>query len=551
MPFGWRLKRAQSQPVLGENGGASVLGLILAALALAGCKTLPHVPDALVAEVTSSRGYLTGAPSGLHEPSVFNAEDFVYDLRLSPDSSTVALSRLGAKYYFFTTWNRTDVTTPAGDVQVNGYEFDVEAIDWSPDGSAIATVSKDGAVRVFDPKGKILGAWLTEEPLVSVAFHPSGKYLAVGSRKGLVTVLQWPGLAFAHEVRAHSDEVRALAFADDGTLFSASWDRSIGVFSSKVESTAPGTARVRFERKGGLALIRGSISDRASSTFVLDARLPAMLVVKPALAQVLGLDLQQLKDEVTLPTAFGPTKARLAHGVRLGFKGLRIDNLDVAVCEACVAPDAQAALGQFFTDAFDVAFDEVTQEAVIVQKGLRGETQGQGAQPTASLELLQLAEKNRFKFPASVNDLSIDRSGSVLGVAFSDAKGERSREVYEREKRGEVEPEREWDCGARVDAKTGAVLEKKHGHRGVVSTTGISPDGKTLATGGWDKQLILHGSEPVTRKFGWLLRKIRFSRDGRWLSVAAWTPQTPIKGAKSDPSGVVYELAYPTPAIAP
>ena len=108
-----------------------------------------------------------------------------------------------------------------------------------------------------------------------------------------------------------------------------------------------------------------------------------------------------------------------------------------------------------------------------------------GGDATTGEKLLALTESHRFTFPAFVNDLSLDRAGKVLGVAFSETKAERTREVYEREKKGTVEPEREWDVGARVNAETGEVLQKLRGHHGVVATAGISADGTTLRRAAW------------------------------------------------------------------
>ena len=96
------------------------------------------------------------------------------------------------------------------------------------------------------------------------------------------------------------------------------------------------------------------------------------------------------------------------------------------------------------------------------------------------------------------------------------------------------------------------VLGKYKGHRGVVATAGISPDGASLATGGWDKRVLLHGEGvPAEEKFGWAVRRVRFSPDGRWLLAAAWTPQNPLGEHKSDRSAGVWEVSYLQAEIVP
>ena len=160
---------------------------------------------------------------------------------------------------------------------------------------------------------------------------------------------------------------------------------------------------------------------------------------------------------------------------------------------------------------------------------------------------MALGVQRRFSFESFVNDVSLDAAGQRLGLALSESKAERNREVYLREKRGLVEPSRPGDAGAIVDAGTGQVLQRWSSHRGVVATAGISPDGLTLATGGWDKRLVvqsLGGVAGVERTFGWSVRRARFSPDGRLLAVAAWTPPNPLGDQRTEPSAVVFPVEY-------
>ena len=376
-------------------------GVFLALLTLSGCKTFVPLPASSVAALAASPGgYLKGVPTGLGPPVIFNDADFVYDAKFSDDSRRVALSRLGMKTFDVLVWAPPQQLCSA---PVNGHAFDVESVAFSPDGLWVAAVSRDGSVRIFDADtGVLAGSWRSEEPLVTVAFHPSGRHLAVGGEQGMITVLQIDvqspsvTLGFVAALKVHQDQVRGLAFAADGRLFSASWDKTVAV--------------------------------------------------------------------------------------------LRLED--------------------------------------------------------------RLVELKRFPFPAYPNDLSIDRAGKILGLGFSEAKGERNPEVYQREKRHELEPEREWDVGARVDADTGAVLQKYRGHHGVVATAAVSPDGSTLATGGFDKKVLLHvGATALQEDFGAAVRRVRFSPDGRWLAVAAWTPQNPLGDHRSDPSALVWELAYVEPEV--
>ncbi|MFZ5445496.1 MAG: WD40 repeat domain-containing protein [Myxococcota bacterium] len=511
--------------------------LAVALASVAGCRTLPRTPDAVLASLAAEPGaWLSGTPVALGPPTVLNREDFVYDAKLSADGATAAVSRLGLESFHLTLH---DLATgrPRADVAVNALEFDVEALEFSPDGQLIAAVSRDGALRLYSTaSGALVGAWLTDEPLVSVAWHPAGSALALGSAKGLVTIVAHPSMQHVAELRAHADEVRAVAFTRAGELVTAGWDRKLRVFALTETTLPPREVRTRYSKKNGLVTFRAVLDRLASATVVLDARAP-LLLVRSALAAAVGLEPLKLTDSVQVPTAFGTQLAKVAKGRALSVKNLTLQGVDVAICDACVPADAQAVLGGPVLQQLATAFDESTAELVL--------TVGEAATQVALSTAKQLEPVREFVLPAPVNDLSLDAKGLVAGVALSETKAERTKAVYDREKKGEVEPEREWDCAARVDLQTGQVLETKRGHRGVVATVGLSPDGATLATGGWDKKVILHGAtDVVDDTFGWAVRRVRFSRDGRWLIVAAWTPQNPLGNHQSDPAAVVREVLY-------
>jgi WD40 repeat protein len=516
--------------------------LLALVLLFAGCRTFPKTPDATLAGLTASHdGYLAGIPLTLGEPLVLNREDFVYDAKLSPDGTQAAVSRLGPKSFHLAIHDLSSPAKPRSDTAINPLEFDVDEVEFSPDGNRIATVSRDGALRIYSAKtGALEAAWLTEEPLVSVGWHPSGELLALGSAKGLVTLVSVPQLQHVAELRAHTDEVRAVAFTASGDLVSGSWDKRLLVFSVKDSNLPPREVRTHVTKKNGLVLFRAVLDRAASATVALDARMP-MVVLKSALAQAAGIDALTLTDSVQVQTAFGNQLAKVAKGRVLSIKNLTFEHVDVAVCDACVPGEAQAVLGGPLLQQLAVAFDESTAEIVF--------TAGEGATVSSPKSLERVRE---FTLPASVNDVSLDARGLVAGVAFSETKSERTKAVYDREKKKEVEPAREWDCAARVDLATGQVLEKKTGHHGVVASVGISPDGKTLASGGWDKKVILHGAPGVVMDdYGWAIRRVRFSRDGRQLIVAAWTPQNPLNSHQSDPSAVVYEVIYGEASVTP
>lgn len=516
-------------------------------LALGGCA---HAPPRLSPEVEARLsgtpgGHVSGKVVGWEEEAVLNRRDFIWGLAFSPRGGRVAYSRLGSKQYFLSLWELGPPPKQVADPAINSYEFDVEGVAFSPDGGLVATAGKDGVVRLFDAAtGALKGERRTEEPLGVVAFHPDGKWLVAGSYKGLLTVLSVPGLEDASEERGHAGPVSAVAFAPDGTLYSGGWDKHVRAWRTGVEALRPGQARVRFERRGGAVVLGGRVNGRAPVSLALDARAPAVVLTSEA-ATAAGIDVPFLKETLNVPGALGTTAARLARGQSLHFKALRLEGVDVAVCDACVPQGSQGVLGAPFTEWVEVTFDEVTQEAVLTLRG--GVPEGARA-----VEALVLAPRSDFTFPAHVSDVTVDARGQRLGVALSEQPPERTRAVYERERKGVDEPRGPFNAGALVDAQSGQVLQKWPLHQGVVSTAAISPDGRSLVSGGWDKRVYLFTQGEDAPKgehaFDWSVRRVRFSADGRYVGVAAWTPQV-ATGGDSDPAAVLLDVRYAEPSV--
>jgi WD40 repeat protein len=510
-----------------------------------------HGPQGLPPEVLARLGeqpggYVSGKVKGLEDGPVLNSKDFVYSLAFSPDSSRVAYAHLGPKFYQLGLWKLGVPPVLVSDRNVNTYEHDVEAVAFSPDSGLLVTAGRDGAVRLFDAAtGEPKGSVLTEEPLTTVAFHPSGRYVVAGSAQGLISIFTVPQLAFIYETRvAYKVPVSALAFAADGTLYTGSWDKHVRVWDTREEALRTDQARVIFERRGEFTVVRGAVNGKAQASFAVDTRVPAVIVSTKTATQA-GIDVPFLKDTLTVPTSLGNTVARLARGQSLLFKSLAVTGVDLVVCDVCVPPNAEGVLGAPFTERFDITFDESTGEAILTAKA--------GALAGAEARGLTLAPKADFTFEGHVNDVTVDAKGQRLGVAFSQERAERTHEVYKREKDKIQEPQAPFNAGALVDATSGKILKKWAIHHGVVSTASISPDGRSLATGGWDKLLLVftEGQEqPLDqREFGWSVRRVRFSPDGRWVGVAAWTPQQASLDQESDPAAALFHVGYESPTV--
>jgi WD40 repeat protein len=159
---------------------------MMGVLALAGCQ---HASPALAPELASRLestpgGYLSGQVVGLEEVAVLDRKDFVWTLAFSPDSARVAYSHLGAREYLLALWSLRPTPTRVMDKGINPSEFDLEALAFSPDGRWLASAGWDGLVRLYDAAtGAQKLQVRLEEPLTTVAFHPAGAWLVVGSAR--------------------------------------------------------------------------------------------------------------------------------------------------------------------------------------------------------------------------------------------------------------------------------------------------------------------------------------------------------------------------------
>jgi WD40 repeat protein len=493
------------------------------------------------------RAYVGGTVTGAQVLSTLHKRDFVYAIDIAPSGDHAAFTHLAPKVYRLDLFGGADLThlpdppPNLGDPEICSNEWDPEGLAFSPDGLQVAVASRDAAVRLFDAKGALLRTTYLEEPLASLAWSPDGKYLVAGSERGLVTVLNAADLSFGSDVRAHIDSVRAVAFADDGTLWTGGWDKQVRSFKIQVEPRAISEVRLHADRKNGLTSVHALVAGKASARLTLDER-NELVSLSPDAALKAGIDAAFLKDHVQQLTPGGMVELPVAKDQTLVFKNFVVPHVDIAICQACAPAGVDGVLGKGFAERFGISLDETTQEVVLRAKD---------PSTVATLQVPALVPGAHFAMGGFVNDLTVSRDGARLGVALNETKAERSLELYKREKNGDVEPQLPGNVAAIVDAHDGHIVEKHGAHHGIVATASISPDGRSLASGGWDKEVFVYsGSDvPVAKaSYGWSVRKVRFSPDGRMLAVGAWTPQN-AHNSDSDPAAQLFSLTYAQPEV--
>ena len=106
-------------------------------------------------------------------------------------------------------------------------ECDVWSIAFSSDSSLLASADSTGAIHVWELlSGKVRTLETPEKNLRAVAFHPSGKMLAVGCGSGKILWCEWEREAWVLREREFStlnptSPVRCVAFSADGKFLAA------------------------------------------------------------------------------------------------------------------------------------------------------------------------------------------------------------------------------------------------------------------------------------------------------------------------------------------
>lgn len=521
-----------------------VLGVLVTS-----CTFSQKVDEQAAADVRLKKGaFLTGTPIGLGAPEVVNRRDFVYALDFGDDDLLAFVHHVTTSMELTAT--QIEPLRARYQQPVNSNEFDVEDIvilDDGPGKGTIAVPSRQGYARAFDAKTGVLAKELiTGVSLIRVAASPDGKLLAYGGADGRIFLVDAGTFAMRGQWRVHDDEVHGLAFLADGRLVSASFDGTL-----KVSALAPATdATVHASAtalKSGERVFLAHLQDGAGGVkavaTVRDSRQPACAVTTLA-AKRLGLKPTLEGKLVPVITAAGPQEAA---GVALGsmsVQTLDLGALDAAVCDACVPEGAELVLGA--TALARASFvDDIARDEIIVKPALPSE----GAAAVAKLSdgALTLIESKRVPLAGPATDLDVSRAGAVL-VAFSTVRAERTFEINDAEKKGQYPAPAATSGAALVDLESGKITKTFSArHNGFTSTAAISPDGRSVVTGGWDKRVIVFDAssgEPVTeRQVAWLVRRVRFSPDGRLLGVAAWTPVNALNEGNSEPALLLYPVA--------
>ena len=523
----------------------AIVGAALASL-LAGCPSVQVVDESALQKLKAAPAgsYLRGTPIGLGEPVVVNRRDFVYALAFDDTSSDLAFVHHVSTHMELTT-TAIEPLAPRFQEKVNASEFDCEDVAFA--GDRVLVVSRQGTLRAFDRRtGKLLSEVATGEGLLRVAVNGDDSLVAVGSTEGRVLLFDGKTLGLVGEGKPHVDEVRGLAFLRDGRLLSVGQDGVLKVADVKPADVALVRVPTTGLARGDRVFLTHATGTRAIAT-LRDTRQNVSIISRAAVVR-LALPATADGRTLTVQTAEGPREYPAVDVGALRLRTLELGQVTAAVCDDCLPPGAELALGQ-----------DVLAHAQLVEDIAKEELVARPVEGDVVVKLVDgarvVVETAAVALPGPGTDLDVSATGAVL-VSFSGAKAERSYELHDAEKRGNFPPPSAQSGAAFVDVDKAALGKRfVNGHLGFTVTGGVSPDGHTVVTGGWDRRLLVwdavSGEIVTERSLAWLVRRARFTPDGHLVGAAAWTPVNALNEGNSEPSLLLYPVALAGASLGP
>ena len=204
--------------------------------------------------VTSSLAEVEGVPSDHHKLTLEGHRSDVLAVAFSPDGSTLAS---GSRDRTIRLW---DTETGQHKLTLDEHSSGVTCLSFSPDGSTLASGSWDHTIRLWDAKTGQPLQTLEEhtDGVRSVVFSPDGRTLVSGGYDNILRL--WDTETGQHKpaLEGHTDYIRSVVFSPDGSvLASGSYDRTLRVWDAetgqqklKLEGHTNGVLTVAFSPDG-------------------------------------------------------------------------------------------------------------------------------------------------------------------------------------------------------------------------------------------------------------------------------------------------------------
>ncbi|MBE9156572.1 WD40 repeat domain-containing protein [Nodosilinea sp. LEGE 06152] len=113
--------------------------------------------------------------------------------------------------------------------RLEGHTDGIVAVAFSPDGTTIATGSYDTSIKLWGLEGQPLPVTLSHDiAVLDVAFNPDGQILASADESGIIKLWSNQGDLLTPPIQAHNDYIHSVQFSPQGeSLASASQDGTI------------------------------------------------------------------------------------------------------------------------------------------------------------------------------------------------------------------------------------------------------------------------------------------------------------------------------------
>ena len=418
-------------------------------------------------------------------------------------------------FYWYYLWrnNHQELGT------LKGHGNGVSSVAFAPDGKIVATGSRDGSIKLWDPGerreiGVLEGSG---NPVLSVAFAPDGRMVAAGSRDGTAQLWDTTTRKKLGTLEGKGADVFAIAFAPDGKIL-ATGSKDGGVTLWDVETqtqlaSLPGHKRdvytVAFS-SDGKTLATGSQDDTVKLWDVGSRQEVATLAGK-------GDDVHAL--------TFSPDGALLATGSKDGTVKLwnvagrkEVANLEGTgrdVYTVAFTPDGQMLAAGTRDGAIRV-WNVATRKVLKTLKGHGDAVLSAAFAPQG--EMLVTGSRDRtaklWRLDTGSEQITLAGKTPIFSVAFAPQGNYLATSSVA-------------DTVSVWDLANPAQPSQLKGAGDVLFSVAFSPDGKTLATGSkdgtaklWD--VATHEEKGVLKGHGAVVFSVAFSPDGKTLATASW-----------------------------
>ncbi|MEU0210084.1 NB-ARC domain-containing protein [Streptomyces canus] len=439
-------------------------------------------------------------------------------------------------------WPPPDLPDPALMRTLTGHRGPVHAVAFSPDGTRIATGSRDTTVRIWSSAtGEALHTLTGHQgPVRAVAFSPDGRLLATGGRDA--TLRLWDAVTgqAVRTMRGHDGPVLAMAFSPDGSLLAT------GSSDATVRLWDPVTGEALCTATGHGGLVSAVVFSRDGSRLAgggADATVRVWDITSPGPDRRPGdHPAVDVRASRTLTGHHGPVRALAftPDGSRLltcsNDRTLRIWGLDGAVVvhdlsgvvrAAAFSPDGtRLATGSHV--ALVRIWDTTTGQAVHTLTGHRGAVLTVVFAPDGARLVTGGNDRIALAWEPTSSSTPVPLTGRADQLHTVAVSPDGSRVATSSR-----------DTAVPIwDPVTGDLTRSLRGHQGAVLAVAFSPDGTRLATSSSDRTLRLWDmatGETVRTVRGRTdqLHTLAFSPDGARLAtgssdttVRLWDPST-------------------------